>query len=105
MSDIHNHDEPLFEWLKKFQHQMPKNSDYAKKRLESYRLGINARGAVKGIMIEVDDHCCEQARTVFPGKFYQPDNAPHIPLDDCPVAEKCRCVYRPLMNYQAPNLS
>ena len=39
--------------------------------------------------------CCDVARKLPAGKVYHPDQAPLLPLPDCPQGHRCGCVYRP----------
>lgn len=89
-----------FEWLKKFHHEMEKGPDYAEKTLAAYRLGIKAKGAIVGVVIQPSAKCCEAARHLAEGKVYDPDSAPRLPLPGCPREYYCSCVYRPVMSYQ-----
>lgn len=41
-----------FEWLNNFQQRTEKEPDYAKKKLAAYRLGMKAKGAITGVMIQ-----------------------------------------------------
>jgi hypothetical protein len=92
-----------FDWLNKFQHEMKKDPDYAAKTLAAYRLGMRAKGSIAGVAIEPAPNCCEAARKLPAGVIYHPDEAPHLPLPDCPQSFRCRCVYRPVMTYQKPS--
>ncbi len=89
-----------FEWMKTFLQTMEKPENYAEKTLEAYRLGIKAGGSIRGVRIEVGPGCCQAARVLPEGQVYQPDQAPHLPLQDCPLGRRCTCVYRPVMTYQ-----
>ena len=89
-----------FPWLNGFQHRTEKREHYAEEALAAYKLGIKARGAVAGVTIQTGPDCCEAARRLAPGRTYRPEQAPHLPLPDCPQGRRCGCVYRPVMNYQ-----
>jgi len=88
------------DWLDKFQHHREKEPDYAVKTLAAYRLGMKAHGPIVGVVIEPAPNCCTAARDLPPGKVYHPDQAPLLPLADCPQGRRCGCVYRPIMTYQ-----
>lgn len=89
-----------FDWLAKFQGQIKKEADYAKKTLASYRLGMRAKGSIVGVVVLPGPQCCEQIKELPAGQVYHPDNAPHLPLPNCPRGSDCDCVYRPVMTYQ-----
>jgi len=89
-----------FAWLDKFQHNILKEPNYAKKTLAAYRLGMRAKGSIVGVAVEPAPNCCEAARNLPTGKVYHPDDAPQLPLPDCPQGGRCGCVYRPVMAYQ-----
>ena len=89
-----------FDWLNKFQHHTMKDPDYALKTLAAYRLGMKAKGSIVGVVVEVAPDCCEAARRLLPGHVCHPDQAPLLPLPDCPQGRRCGCVYRPVMTYQ-----
>ena len=89
-----------FRWLDKFNRSIPKPPDYAEKTLAAYALGIKAKGAIAGVVIEVDPDCCDAARRLPPDKIYVPNEAPRVPLEGCTLGSRCGCVYRPLMKYQ-----
>jgi hypothetical protein len=89
-----------FDWLGRFQHQVRKEGNYAEKTLAAYRLGIKARGSIAGVRIEPSPDCCDLARSLPAGKIYSPDDAPHLPLANCPQGLRCGCVYRPAMTYE-----
>ena len=92
-----------FEWLSEFQRQMEKPDDYAEKTLAAYKLGIKAGGSISGIRIQVAEDSCRPAKALTPGIVYQPDDAPHLPLQACSRGRRCGCVYRPVMTYQLGN--
>ena len=89
-----------FDWLDKFHHQMEKDPDYAEKTLAAYRLGMRAKGSIAGVIIQPAKNCCDAARQLPENKIYHPDEAPRLPLPDCPQGRRCGCVYRPKMTYQ-----
>lgn len=89
-----------FNWLNNFHQEMEKPDNYAEKSLAAYRLGMKAKGAIIGVRIHVDDSCCAAVRALPPDAVYHPDDAPPIPLPDCPLGRACRCVYRPVMAYE-----
>jgi hypothetical protein len=89
-----------FDWLNKFHKEMEKPENYAEKILAQYRLGMKARGSIAGVRIVVAADCCEAARALPSDAVYHPDDAPHLPLADCPLGRGCRCVYRPVMTYE-----
>ncbi|HMT19864.1 MAG TPA: hypothetical protein PKE20_01235 [Promineifilum sp.] len=89
-----------FEWLKAFHQDMQKTPDYAEKTLAAYRLGIKAKGSIRGVRIEVDEEGCPASRNLDPEAEYLPDDAPRLPLPDCVKGLSCRCVYRPAMFYE-----
>lgn len=95
----------MFDWLDKFHHDTEKDSAYAEKSLAAYRLGMKAKGAIVGVVIEAAQDCCEAARHLPQNKTYHPDEAPRLPLPDCPRGRHCGCVYRPVMSYAQPTAS
>jgi hypothetical protein len=90
-----------FEWLEAFHQHREKDPDYAEKTLAAYRLGMKARGSISGVVVQPAPDCCEAARNLPVNKLYHPDEAPRLPLPDCPQSRRCGCVYRPIMTYQA----
>jgi hypothetical protein len=88
-----------FAWLNKLQHGIEKDANYATKTLAAYRLGMKAKGSIVGVAIEPAPNCCEAARNLPTGGVYHPDDAPRLPLPDCPQGRHCGCVYRPVMSY------
>jgi hypothetical protein len=88
-----------FEWIDRFQQSVEKSEDYAEKTLAAYSLGMKAGGAIRGVSIRIGDDCCAAARRLPQGEVYTPGQAPHLPLPECPLGKKCRCVYRPVMDY------
>jgi hypothetical protein len=88
-----------FDWLNKFHRDMVKDPAYADKTLAAYRLGMRAKGSIVGVTVEPAQNCCDAARQLPCGKIYHPDQAPRIPLAECPRGLCCTCVYRPVMTY------
>jgi len=93
-----------FDWLDRFQHATEKTANYAEKTLAAYRLGMKGKGSIAGVVVEPAEDCCDAARELA-GKVYHPDEAPRLPLRDCPRGSRCGCVYRPRMTYQQENKS
>ena len=89
-----------FEWLTSFHRSVEKPEDYAEKTLAAYRLGMRAGGSLLGVMVQTEADCCAAAQALPAGAVYHPDEAPRLPLADCPLGRCCRCVYRPKMTYQ-----
>ncbi len=89
-----------FEWLDKFQKESKKAADYAEKTLKAYKLGMKAKGSIRGVQIMSDPDGCDACRRLDSSSIYEPDEAPRIPLPECDRAESCRCIYRPVMTYQ-----
>ena len=89
-----------FDWLKDFHQDMAKRPDYAEKTLAAYRLGMKAKGSIRGVRIEVDGEGCPASRLLDTDAEYLPDDAPHLPLPECTKGLQCRCVYRPVMTYE-----
>jgi hypothetical protein len=90
-----------FEWLKGFHQDIEKAPDYAEKTLAAYRLGMKAKGSIRAVRIEIDPEGCAASRTLDADAEYLPDDAPLMPLPDCDKGLCCRCVYRPVMAYEA----
>ena len=90
----------VFEWLNKFHHHIEKDSNYAERTLAAYRLGMKANGSIVGVVVEPAPNSCNAAQSLPVGKVYQPNDAPILPLPDCPLGRSCCCVYRPVMTYQ-----
>lgn len=86
------------EWLKELT-RTPKDTNYAQRVLDRYRLGLKAHGAICGVQIVPGSDSCpvcgELATSV-----YLPDEAPIIPIAGCPEPGGCRCSYRPVMTYE-----
>lgn len=89
-----------FEWLNRFQQATGKEPGYSEKTLAAYRLGMRARGSIRGVVIVPATDCCEAAHNL-PRHVYDPDSAPQLPLTGCPRGSDCGCVYRPFMSYQS----
>jgi hypothetical protein len=89
-----------FEWLKRFQREMVKAEDYAEKTLAAYRLGMKAKGSIRGVRVESDPDGCAASRGLDATAVYHPDDAPELPLPDCHKGRGCGCVYRPVMTYE-----
>jgi len=88
-----------FDWLNKFQQQLEKDPHYAEGTLAAYKLGMKAKGSIAGVIVQPGADCCSAARDLPMGKVYHPDEAPRLPLANCPLASRCSCVYRPAMSY------
>lgn len=88
------------DWLNNFQQEMAKPANYAEKTLAAYKLGMRAKGSIVGVRVVVDEACCAVAKALPVGEIYHPDDAPHLPLPDCPLGNSCHCVYRPVMTYE-----
>ena len=89
-----------FDWLNRFHHRIEKDETYAVKTLAAYAFGMKAKSSVVGVGVQIGPDCCAAARRLTAGKVYLPDEAPHLPLPDCPQGSRCGCVYRPVMKYQ-----
>jgi hypothetical protein len=89
-----------FDWLNKFHQTIEKPIDYAAKTLAAYRLGMKAKGSIRGVRIDIDPDGCSACRRLDPHQEYHPDDAPHLPLADCTKGNQCGCVYRPVMSYE-----
>jgi len=89
-----------FNWLNKFQQGLEKEENYAEKTLAQYRLGMKAKGSIVGVVVERAPNCCDAAKAMAEGVVYHPDEAPRLPLANCPQGRRCGCVYRPAMTYQ-----
>ena len=89
-----------FDWLDKLHHQTEKDPGYAEKTLAAYRLGMKGKGSIAGVVVERVKGCCDAASDLPVGKVYHPDEAPRLPLPNCPLGRHCTCVYRPVMTYQ-----
>src|SRR5206468_8133665 len=89
-----------FDWLNKFHQEMEKDPCYAEKTLAAYRLGMRGKGSIVGVTIHRAPDCCDTARQLPEGTIYHPDQAPRLPLPECPQSGRCACVYRPVMTYE-----
>lgn len=94
-----------FDWLKKFQQDTDKTTDYAEKTLAAYRLGMRANGAIAGVRIVIDPVGCDACRSLPAEVRYHPDDAPLLPLPECDRKQVCGCIYRPVMNYEVEDQS
>ena len=61
---------------------------------------MKAKGSIRGGRAEADPDGCPASRALDPAAEYLPDDAPHLPLPNCPKGRLCRCVYRPVMSYE-----
>lgn len=89
-----------FDWLDDFLQAQQKSPDYAEKTLAAYRLGMKARGSIRGVRIEVDEDGCAASKALDESAEFLPDDAPILPLPNCKKGLACRCVYRPVMSYE-----
>jgi len=89
-----------FDWLKNFHRKMKKTEDYAERTLAAYRLGMKAGGSILGVRIITAEGCCQASRQISPDEVFHPDDAPRLPLPNCPQGNSCQCVYRPVMSYE-----
>jgi hypothetical protein len=94
-----------FDWLNKFHQRIEKEQTYAEKTLAAYAFGMKAKGSVVGVSVQIGPDCCDAARRLSAGKVYLPNEAPHLPLPNCPEGNRCGCVYRPVMKYQENRLT
>jgi len=85
-------------WLKDHIRQ-PKDAHYAKKVLDAYRLGMKARGAIRGVRIVTGPDSCPTCQALA-GKVYHPDEAPIIPIAGCTHPQGCCCAYSAVMTYE-----
>jgi MoaA/NifB/PqqE/SkfB family radical SAM enzyme len=85
-------------WLRKHT-SYPKRSDYAQRVINRYRLGMRARGAIRGIKIITAPDSCPICQSLA-GTVYQPDTTPVIPIEQCSSPQGCRCNYSPLMTFE-----
>ena len=90
-----------FDWLNEFYREIEKSPDYAEKTLAAYRLGMKAKGSIRGVRIEIDPHGCAACRELDTSIEYLPDDTPHVPLPNCDKGLRCQCVYRPVMTYES----
>ncbi len=77
----------------------PKDAGYAQRVLDRYRLGMRARGAIRGVRVIPGADSCAVGQSCA-GRAYLPDEAPLIPLAGCTLPGGCRCSYAPVMTYQ-----
>jgi hypothetical protein len=89
-----------FDWLNRFHHRMKKEQNYAEKTLAAYAFGMKAKGSIVGVAVETAPDCCDLARHLSADTVFMPNEAPHLPLPDCPQGLACQCIYRPIMKYQ-----
>jgi MoaA/NifB/PqqE/SkfB family radical SAM enzyme len=91
---------PPMHWLRKHTSQ-PKGPDYAQPVINRYRLGMRARGAIRGIKIITAPGSCSACERLA-GTIYAPDQVPIIPVQQCSNSEGCRCAYSPVMSFEDP---
>jgi hypothetical protein len=89
-----------FEWLNRFLQDAEKPENYAEKTLRAYQLGMKAKGSIRGVQIVPDPDGCAACCALDHDQVYLPEETPHVPLAACDRAERCGCVYRPVMRYQ-----
>jgi hypothetical protein len=89
-----------FDWLKHALQEREKADNYAEKTLAAYRLGMKAGGSIRGVRIVCAEESCAAAQQLPRDQVYHPDDAPRLPLSDCPFGRTCTCVYRPVMAYE-----
>jgi hypothetical protein len=89
-----------FDWLNRFHHHMEKEPDYAVTTLAAYRRTMKAKGPLVGVVVQPAPDCCDAAGKLAASKVYTPDQAPLLPLPDCPQGRRCGWLYRPVMTYQ-----
>ncbi len=89
-----------FNWLNEFHREIAKAPNYAEKTLAAYRLGMKAKGSIRGVRIQIDPDGCEACLSLDTTTEYLPDDAPHLPLTTCTKGLQCQCVYRPVMTYE-----
>ena len=77
----------------------PKDSQYAQRVLDRYRLGLKARGAIRGVRILTGSDSCPVCQA-HAGVIYHPDAAPAIPIAGCSHPDGCRCSYTPVMTHE-----
>ena len=103
MTDPEGADERLVMALRRVGAELVVLSGYLRKlgpkTLAAYRLGMKAKGSIAGVVIDLAPNCCDAARCLPADKVYHPNEAPHLPLPDCPQGRHCGCVYRPVMTY------
>ncbi|MER3403834.1 MAG: hypothetical protein C4289_00535 [Chloroflexota bacterium] len=84
-------------WLRTYV-RTPKDASYSARVLEHYRLGMRARGAIRGVRILTGSDSCPVCRA-YAGTVYHPDEAPVIPIAGCTHPQGCRCAYIAAMTY------
>lgn len=89
-----------FNWINDFLRDTEKAPNYAEKTLAAYKLGMKAKGSIRGVRIDIDAEGCSACAALDPNAVYDPDEAPRLPLSDCDKGARCRCVYRPVMTYE-----
>jgi hypothetical protein len=77
----------------------PKDAHYARRVLDRYRLGMKARGAIRGVRIITGSDSCPVCQALAEA-VYHPDAAPIIPIDGCTHPGGCRCAYTAVMTYE-----
>jgi hypothetical protein len=83
-------------WIHQFARHKPKPPNYAEKTLAAYRLGMKAKGSIRGVRVLVAEDSCPACRALAEAE-YTPDNAPILPLAECRHPSGCRCAYTPVM--------
>jgi hypothetical protein len=86
------------EWMQNHIRQ-PKDSGYAQRVLDGYRLGMRARGAIRGVRIVTGSDSCPTCQALA-DQVYHPDTAPRLPIQECSHSRGCRCSYAPVMTYE-----
>lgn len=98
VSRVNNKTQPGMRWLR--QHTAtPKSPDYARSRINGYRLGMRAHGAIGGIRITTAPDSCAACQALA-GRVYEAAEVPIIPVQQCSNPRGCRCVYDPAMTYE-----
>lgn len=77
----------------------PKDSNYAKRVLDRYRLGMKGHGSIRGCRIIIGPDSCPTCKALA-NIEYLPDDAPIIPIAGCTHPEGCRCAYTAVMTYE-----
>ena len=78
----------------------PRDAAYARRALDRYRMGMRSGGAIRGVRIMAGPDSCPHCQAIA-GSVYSLDEAPALPNPGCTSPGGCRCVYRPVMAYQA----
>jgi hypothetical protein len=86
------------EWMQNHIRQ-PKEADYAQRVLDRYRLGMRARGAIRGVRVVTGADSCPTCQALA-NQVYHPDAAPRLPAPGCSHPRGCRCSYAPVMTYE-----